>query len=82
MQPDRTRCSECGGEMESGYIPDITYGAILNQRWVPGAPGKHWLVGLKVDWSAARAVGTDRCKNCGFLKFYAITLAGSPGWNG
>jgi hypothetical protein len=68
--------------MEPGYIPDLTYGAILNQRWVPGAPGKHWLVGLKVDWSACRIVETNRCKGCGFLKFYANTETGSPGRNG
>lgn len=82
MQPDRSRCSECGGEMESGYIPDLTYGAILYQRWIPGTPAKHWLAGLKVDWSACRTVETDRCKNCGFLKFYANAMAGSPGRTG
>jgi hypothetical protein len=82
MQPDRTRCSECGGEMQPGYIPDLTYGAILNQRWFPGAARKHWLTGLKVDWSACRSVETDRCKNCGFLKFYANTMSGSPGRGG
>lgn len=82
MQPEPMRCSDCRGEMEPGYVPDMAYGAIMNQRWVPGSPEKHWFAGLKVDWSDCRLLEAYRCKGCGLLKFYANALAGSPGSKG
>ena len=82
MPPDRSRCSECAGAMEPGYIPDFADSGILMQRWFPGTPKTHWRKGLKVDGNACRSVETDRCKNCGFLKSYANAMPGKPGWNG
>lgn len=79
MQPDRTRCPECGGEMEVGFIPDFTYGSVLPQRWCPGTPQKSWLGSLKVNWKTCRSVQTDRCTSCGLLRSYASSTPGRLG---
>ena len=71
MQPDHTRCTECGGEMEPGFLVDHTENGILQQRWAKGAPQKRWWGGLKVNRDDVRRVETARCKVCGFLKSYA-----------
>jgi hypothetical protein len=71
MQPDRTRCTECGGEMELGFILDYTYGGILPQKWAKDAPKKSWWGGIKVNQADCRTVETTRCMACGFLKSYA-----------
>jgi hypothetical protein len=47
MQPDQTRCSECGGEMELGVILDNSDGRVDPQKWARGSPDKSWLGGLK-----------------------------------
>jgi hypothetical protein len=33
-------CSECGEEMEAGFIPDLSPGAVLQSRWHPGVAEK------------------------------------------
>lgn len=71
MQPDRTRCTECGGEMELGFLLDTTRGGILPQRWSKNFPEGTWWGGVKVKWDQCRIVKTDRCKACGYLKSYA-----------
>jgi hypothetical protein len=71
MEPKPARCSDCGGEMETGFMLDYSYAALLQQRWVKDAPKFGWLGGLKVKQDATRAVLTERCKGCGLLKSYA-----------
>jgi len=71
MQPDPARCAECGGETEVGFIPDSTYGGVLQQKWARGLPVKSWFLGVKVDLENCRRVEVYRCKACGYLKCYA-----------
>jgi hypothetical protein len=71
MQPDPAQCPECGGEMEIGFIPDFTYGAVLPQRWSKDAPQKNWLAGVKFKRDQSRTIETYRCTSCGLLKSYA-----------
>jgi hypothetical protein len=69
MQSDLTRCSECGGEMEVGFLVDVTDSRTLQQRWARGPVVKSWILGVKVKQSLL--IETHRCKNCGLLKSYA-----------
>ena len=83
MQPDSTRCPECNGEMEKGFIPDYAHGGMIIQRWVKGAAKKSWWRGLTYDKADSRFVETYRCTHCGYLKSYAKEPAGWPGlWKG
>jgi predicted nucleic-acid-binding Zn-ribbon protein len=49
------KCPKCGGEMEEGFLPGAP-------RWKCGKP----LFGI----GGYRLIGY-RCKNCGFVEFYA-----------
>jgi len=71
MQPDPARCSECGGEMEVGFMTDVTEAGFLQQKWARGFPVAGWFAGLKVKKEDSLLVETHRCKSCGYLKSYA-----------
>jgi hypothetical protein len=71
MESERTPCGECAGEVEAGFIADVSEATVLQQTWVRGIPQKRWIGGLKVDRKNCVPVRANRCKNCGFLKFYA-----------
>lgn len=74
---ERRTCSDCGQELELGFIPDATYGAVVQAHWHAGEPKKASFfglkVGLKADWSQAVPVTAYRCSGCGLLKFYAVS---------
>ena len=74
MPPPRT-CPDCGSAMVDGFIPDATYGAILQTHWYEGDPEKATFLGLptglKVDRQRMIPVWTYRCSSCGLLKSYA-----------
>jgi hypothetical protein len=78
MPPENMRCPECKGEMEKGFIPDYAHSGMFIQRWVKGAPRKSWWRGLFYEKEDSRFVETYRCCGCGYLKSYAIELAGWP----
>jgi len=71
MQPDRTRCTECDGEMELGFPLDHMENGAIQAKWAKGVPQKRWWGGLKLKRNDIRSVETFRCKVCGFLKSYA-----------
>jgi hypothetical protein len=71
MQPDPMRCTECGGEMEIGFILDRTQNYFFPQSWTKDPPKKRWWGTVKVNRDECRTVETNRCKACGFLKSYA-----------
>ena len=65
-------CTECGGAMHAGFIPDEGQnGGMRVQRWVEGTPEKHWLYGIKIKKKEVWQVVTYRCASCGCLKSYA-----------
>jgi predicted nucleic-acid-binding Zn-ribbon protein len=49
------KCPKCGGEMEEGFLP--------------GAP--HWKPGRGIFGLRGYRIFGYRCKNCGFVEFYA-----------
>ncbi|MBC7909335.1 MAG: hypothetical protein H7Y30_02480 [Pyrinomonadaceae bacterium] len=72
------KCSECGGEMEEGFILDRSYGTRLVSSWVKGSPEPSFWLGLSVKGKEFRTVQTWRCVQCGFLKSYAVTEVDPP----
>ena len=70
-------CTDCGQELEIGFIPDATHGAVVQSHWHAGEPKKtHFFgikAGIKADWSQAVPITAYRCVGCGLLKFYALS---------
>ena len=70
-----TKCPECGGKLEEGFIPDATYGQYLQTHWHSGPPEKAMFFGLnlgaKVSKSRMHPIKTFRCSGCGLLRSYA-----------
>jgi hypothetical protein len=59
--------------MEVGFLPDSTYGGVVELMWLRGAPQHDKVFGiktstLKYDGHEAGAVTAYRCLDCGFLK--------------
>ena len=74
------KCTDCAGELETGFIPDITLGAALQTSWHRGEPDDKTMLdylkhgpGVKYERSQLIAVRALRCKQCGVLKLYAKT---------
>jgi len=62
--------------MVEGFIPDLTYGAISQTRWHPGAPEDARFLGMetgsvKYNRDEVMPITAYRCAECGLLKFYA-----------
>jgi hypothetical protein len=57
--------------MEEGFVPDTTFGGVLQSSWHPGPPETTWLSGVNLNKDATLPVTAYRCITCGFLKFYA-----------
>lgn len=43
MGSEQTQCRECGGEMEAGFIADVSEATVLQQTWVRGIPQRDGL---------------------------------------
>lgn len=67
-------CTECGGEMELGFILDKGYGEIRASRWLKGAPESSFWQGTKTKGKECRLVESYRCVGCGLLKSYATAI--------
>jgi hypothetical protein len=68
-------CLRCKTTMEQGFITDTTYGGIVQETWVTGAPETSFWGSLKVRGKERLPVSTYRCPTCGYLESYA----NSPG---
>ena len=68
-------CPDCAVPMVSGFIPDATYGQILQTHWQEGDPENTSFLGLKTgikaDPSRMLPIWSWRCPSCGLLKTYA-----------
>jgi len=69
------KCPDCGGVMEEGFIPDSTYGAVLQTHWHRGTAEKTSFLGIdtgaKIDRSKMLPICSCRCSDCGLLRFFA-----------
>jgi predicted nucleic-acid-binding Zn-ribbon protein len=66
-----TTCPKCQGAMETGFIPDSAYGAVLRTNWTEGEPETNFFGMLKIKGKRKIAITTDRCATCGYLESYA-----------
>jgi len=68
-------CPDCGSNMVEGFIPDATYGAVLQAGWHAGKPEESSFFGLKTgiryDKEVVMPITTYRCTHCGLLRSYA-----------
>jgi len=68
-------CPDCQSKMDEGFIPDASYGTILQSHWHAGSPKKATLLGMpagtKVNKMQMTAIAAYRCSNCGLLRCYA-----------
>ena len=72
MTQSPSRCPKCEGEMEQGFIRDVTHGGRLVSHWTAGIPEKSFWTGTKaVAEGQIVPIGTFRCVSCGFLESYA-----------
>ena len=67
-------CSECGGNMQIGYIAlPSTFGdnATVPDFWIEGSPKINFLGLTTIKGRSKHEVVAYRCERCGLLKFYA-----------
>jgi len=57
--------------MEPGFIPDVSYGAVLKAAWLEGTPDKGVFGSLKTRGKRRIDITTHRCTSCGYLESYA-----------
>lgn len=81
MEDEIIKCSDCGGDMEAGFIPDVTYGGVAQSCWHKGdAKAKKTFrerlrsgSGVKYDPKLMVALTAFRCSQCGLVKLYALS---------
>lgn len=71
MAESSKTCPKCEGAMEAGFIPDVSYGAVLRTAWLEGVPEKGLLGSLKMRGKRRIEITTLRCTSCGYLESYA-----------
>ena len=71
MRHTPQQCPKCDGQMEQGFILDMTYGARLVSQWAAGAPVKSFWTGTKLPEDKLIPIGAFRCASCGYLESYA-----------
>ncbi len=68
-------CPDCNEKMEFGFIPDATYGAVVETHWHPGTPKEAKFFGISSGTVIEKArmipVRAWRCPKCGLLRVYA-----------
>ena len=72
---DRRTCPDCEGRMVEGFVPDSTYGSILQSHWYEGPPETTSFLGLPTGLSVDRKemlpIQAWRCEACGLVRLYA-----------
>jgi hypothetical protein len=61
--------------MSEGFVPDNTYGAVMQAGWHPGPPEEYRFFGIasgkKVDRKGILPIAAWRCGSCGLVQLYA-----------
>ena len=67
------RCAKCGGGRDGGFLLETGHGNARSvTAWVEGEPQKSIWMGLSLDGRARHDIRAFRCRDCGFLEFYAL----------
>jgi predicted nucleic-acid-binding Zn-ribbon protein len=65
-----TNCPKCAGDLQEGFILDMSYAARWVSSWVAGKPEKSY-AGIKISGKEQHSIQTFRCTKCGYLESYA-----------
>lgn len=74
---DSKKCPKCQTRMETGFIPDFSYGAVLTSKWHAGVPQMRRFLGMvmkhniKADYTTGLPVTAWRCPKCTLVELYA-----------
>jgi len=70
------RCPDCKVAMKEGWIPDATYGAVIQCHWHEGPPEKAKFFGMDAGMKATGVrmmpLQAWRCPDCGLVRSYAF----------
>ena len=73
--PRSPSCPACRGAMEEGFVPDNTYGAVMQASWYAGPPEDYKFFGIpsgkKVSRDGLVPMEAWRCSSCGLVQLYA-----------
>lgn len=65
-------CPKCEGDMQQGFILDMTHRGRLVSHWRPGVPQRSdWTGTHDAPQDQVIPIGVFRCGSCGFLESYA-----------
>jgi hypothetical protein len=65
-------CAKCGGEMQEGFILEVTESGRAVSSWVGGKPEFPWTsFGVRIKGKEQLPIQSFRCTKCGFLESYA-----------
>ena len=74
---DYKKCPKCQSRMETGFVPDFSYGAVLLSKWCRGLPQPKKLFGfiqkytIQADYRSGFPMTAFRCPKCTLVEFYA-----------
>jgi predicted nucleic-acid-binding Zn-ribbon protein len=71
MTMNQQICPKCQGEMEQGFVLEISQGGRSVISWSSGQPKKSFFFGIKLFEVKQIPIGTFRCKDCGYLESFA-----------
>lgn len=70
------RCPDCTVAMKKGWIPDATYGGIMQSHWHDGDPEKVSFLGIPAGMKGKAThmlpMQAWRCPDCGLVRTYAF----------
>ena len=64
-------CPKCQGEMEQGFVLEVSQGGRSVISWFSGQPKKSFWAGIKLFEVKQIPIGTFRCMDCGYLESFA-----------
>lgn len=75
------KCSDCGSELEKGWVPDQSYGGVHRGTWHRGEVARvisFGLIKIGIHYNKQETIPITayRCTNCGLLKSYAWAADG------
>jgi len=69
-----TKCSDCGGDFEAGFIPDHAHYSTVHLHWHPGPAEPTKFLGIPTGTRApgpVYSIRALRCSGCGLIRLYS-----------